>query len=123
MSFSDPTRFAAQWISQWNARDAEAVLAQYSDDVVFTSPHALQVVPESGGTVRGKDALRRYWTLALEGNPDLHFELVGAYAGIAAIVIQYRNQFGGLVSEVLIFRDGLVVEGHATHLHLAVDGG
>lgn len=116
MTPSEPTRFAAQWISQWNARDAEAVLAQYADDVVFTSPRALKVVPESGGTVRGKDALRRYWTLALEGNPDLHFDLLGVYAGIDSIVIQYRNQVGGLVSEVLIFRDGLVVEGHATHL-------
>lgn len=121
MTTSEPTRFAAQWISQWNARDAEAVLAQYADDVVFTSPRALMVVPESGGTVRGKDSLRRYWTLALEGNPDLHFELLGVYAGIDSIVIQYRNQFGGLVSEVLIFRDGLVVEGHATHLRSGSD--
>ena len=100
MTPSEPTRFAAQWISLWNARDAEAVLAQYADDVVFTSPRALKVVPESGGTVRGKDALRRYWTLALEGNPDLHFELLGVYAGIDSIVIQYRNQVGGLVSEM-----------------------
>lgn len=95
MTPSEATRFATQWISQWNARDAEAVLAQYADDVVFTSPRALKVVPESGGTVRGNDALRRYWTLALEGNLDLHFELVGVYAGINAIVIQYRNQVGG----------------------------
>lgn len=116
MTSTDPARFAAQWISLWNARDAEAVLAQYADDVVFTSPRACKVLPETGGTVRGKDALRRYWKLALEGNPDLHFELAGVYSGIDTIVIQYRNQVGGLVSEVLIFRNNRVVEGHAMHL-------
>ncbi len=106
VTMPEPVRFGAQWISHWNARDAEAVLAQYADDVVFTSPPALRVVPSSGGTVRGKDALRRYWARALEANPDLHFQLVGVCAGINTIVLQYRNQLGGLVSEVLIFRDG-----------------
>lgn len=112
----EPAAFAAQWISHWNARNAEAVLAQCADDIVFTSPTALRVAPQSGGTLRGKAALRRYWTLALAGNPNLHFELVGVYAGINTLVLHYRNQLGGLVSEVLVFRDGLVVEGHATHL-------
>ncbi len=116
VTLPDPAHFAAQWISHWNARDAEAVLAQYADDVVFTSPTALRLVPHTGGTVRGKDALRSYWTRALEANPDLHFLLVGVYAGIDTIVVQYRNQLGGLVSEVLIFRNGLVAEGHAAHL-------
>lgn len=116
MPLPDPRRFASQWISQWNERDVEAVLAHYEDGVVFTSPRALKVVPETAGTVRGKDALRRYWILALDRNPDLHFELVGVYAGIETIVIHYRNQVGGFVSEVLIFRNGYVVEGHATHL-------
>ena len=109
--------FAREWIDAWNARDVEAVLAHYDDDVVFTSPTALRFVPESDGTVQGKDALRAYWTVALEENPDLHFELVGVYTGIDTIVLHYRNQLGGLVNEVLTFRGGLVVIGHATHLH------
>ena len=88
----EPAAFANRWIRSWNARDVEAVLTHYADDVVFTSPTALQFAPESGGTVRGKDALRRYWTRALEGNPDLHFELIGVYAGIDTLVLHYRNQ-------------------------------
>lgn len=116
MSMPDPGGFAAQWLHAWNARDVEAVLAHFAEDVVFTSPTAIRFAPESGGTVRGKDALRRYWTLALQGNPDLHFELVGVYAGVDTVVLHYRNQLGGLVNEVLTFRDGLVAVGHATHL-------
>ena len=112
----EPQGFAEQWISAWNARDVEAVLTLYAEDVLFTSPTAQRVVPDSGGTVQGKQALRSYWTQALEGNRDLHFELVGVYHGVDTIVLHYRNQLGGLVNEVLTFRDGLVAVGHATHL-------
>ena len=113
----DPTEFAARWIAAWNARDVEAVLESYADDVVFTSPTARRFVVDSLGIVRGKPALRSYWATALEANPDLHFELVGVYAGVETIVLNYRNQVGGLVSEVLTFgRGDLIVSGHATHL-------
>ena len=91
------------------------MLAHYAEDVVFTSPTAMAVVPSSGGTVRGKEALRDYWTRALARNPDLRFELVGVYAGVSTIVLHYRNQVGALVNEVLTFRDGAVAVGHATH--------
>jgi catechol 2,3-dioxygenase-like lactoylglutathione lyase family enzyme len=108
--------FAAEWIEAWNARDLEAVLEHIADDVVFTSPTAARFVPESGGTVRGKDALRSYWTIALEGHPDLHFELIDVYVGVETVVLHYRNEAGALVNEVLTFRDGLVAVGHATHV-------
>jgi len=36
----EPGAFAKRWISAWNARDIEAVLADYSEDAVFTSPTA-----------------------------------------------------------------------------------
>jgi len=113
---SDSIRFANEWIAHWNARDVEAVLSHFADDVVFTSPTALRFVPESGGIVHGKDALRSYWTVALNGIPDLHFELVATYVGIDIIVINYRNQRGVLVNEVLTFRGELIVAGFASHL-------
>lgn len=116
MTTPEPATFAEHWIDAWNARDVEAVLAHYAQDVVFTSPTAQRFVPESGGTVRGKDELRRYWTTALESNRDLRFELLGVYAGIDTIVLNYRDQTGRLVAEVLAFRDGLVVAGQANHV-------
>lgn len=67
--------------------------------------------------MQGKDALREYWTRALAGVPDLTFAVEGVFGGIDTVVIAYRNQNGGVVSEVLRFNDeGLVIEGHATHL-------
>jgi len=116
VSMPEPETFIQQWLDRWNAHDIEAVLAHFAEDVVFTSPVAARVLQDSGGVVRGKDALRAYWTLALQRVPDLQFELVGTYVGVSAIVINYRNQVGGLVNEVLIFRNGLVREGHGTYL-------
>ncbi|MGX9789927.1 nuclear transport factor 2 family protein [Mycobacterium sp. MMS18-G62] len=113
----DPAPFADEWVRAWNAHDVEAVLDHFSDDVVFTSPVAARVVPESGGVVRGKAALRDYWTTALAQQSELHFEIVGVYRGESTLVINYRNHRGQLVNEVLTFDgDGLVCEGHGTYL-------
>ena len=116
MSTLDPQEFSTQWLTAWNAHDVEAVLAHFADDVVFSSPVAARVIAGSDGVIRGKDALRDYWAHALGLVPDLRFELVGVYTGIDSIVINYRNQRGGLVNEVLLFGDnGLVKQGHGTY--------
>ena len=63
--------FAAQWAESWNRRDVEAVLEDFHDDVVFTSPTALAVVGTP--SVRGKVALRAYWNTALARIGSLRF--------------------------------------------------
>lgn len=113
----DATTFSHDWVHAWNAHDVDAVLAHFHDDVLFTSPVAAQMYPETAGTIRGKAALHHYWTGALQRIPDLHFVVEAVYRGIDTVVINYRNQTGGLVNEVLRFGDdGLVVEGHGTYL-------
>lgn len=116
MPTPDPTTFANAWVQAWNAHDVEGVLAHFHDDVVFSSPVAARILPASEGVVRGKAALRHYWTEALKSLPDLHFELIDVYRGQSLLVINYRNQRGGLVNEVLAFDGELVREGHGTYL-------
>lgn len=116
MTVPDPHAFARAWETAWNAHDVEAVLAHVADDVVFTSPVAARLVPGSGGVVRGKDALRAYWSEGLRQLPDLRFSVERVHAGVDVLVIGYRNQAGRVVDEVLRFADGLVVEGHGTYL-------
>ena len=116
MTGPDPATFSAAWAAAWNAHDLDALLDHFADHVVFTSPVAAQIVPESGGVLRGKDALRAYWTEGLRRIPDLHFTVERVFAGVSALVISYRNQRGNVVDEVLVFADGLVVEGHGTYL-------
>jgi hypothetical protein len=116
VSTPEPGTFATDWLAPWNSRDVEAVLAHLHDDVVFTSPVAARVVPDSKGVVRGKVALRAYWNAALKTMPDLHFEIVGVHQGESVLVIHYRNHSGALVNEVLEFDGGLVRRGHGTYL-------
>lgn len=111
----DAVAFSERWVCNWNSHDVEAVLADFHDDVVFTSPVAAKLFPETHGVVRGKAALRRYWTEAVARIPDLRFSVEGVYQGIDTIVIAYRNQNGDSVNEVLIFRDDAVIEGHGTY--------
>jgi len=108
--------FAAEWAAAFNRLDVEAVLAHFHDDVVFTSPYAAEFVPGSAGIVRGKAALREYWCAALAAVPDLHFDVIGVYRGASVLVINYRNEKGGLVNEVLEFDGDLVRRGHGTYL-------
>ena len=109
-------RFAEHWLEAWNSHDLEAVLSHFSDDVVFSSPMAAQVCAGCDGVVHGKAALRDYWAEGLRRLPDLHFEIESLYVGVQTLVINYRNQAGGLVNEVLVFDGALVAEGHGTYL-------
>lgn len=122
MTLPDPKTFAESWLAAWNAHDLDVVLSHFDDDVVFTSPVAAQLLDGSDGVLRGKAELRDYWTRGLNLIPDLRFEVVGVYAGVSTVVVNYRNQKGGLVCEVLHFRDGLVVEGHGTYVNAGTDG-
>jgi hypothetical protein len=116
MEHVDARRFVDDWIRNWNAHDVDGVLEHFADDAVFTSPVAARVLADGDGVVRGKEALRAYWTTALSQVPDLHFDLVGRYVGVHTIVINFRNQKGVLCNEVLVFEGSSVVQGHGTYL-------
>ncbi|MEV0268385.1 nuclear transport factor 2 family protein [Hamadaea sp. NPDC050747] len=108
--------FSRHWVDAWNSHDLEAILAHFHDDVVFTSPVAAQLLPDTGGVLRGKEALRAYWGKGLQAIPDLRFSVEAVFAGVSTIVISYRNQRGNVVNEVLIFDGDLVAQGHGTYL-------
>lgn len=100
----DPSQFATRWAAAWNAHDVEAVLAHFHDDAVFTSPFARQLLPETGGVLRGKAAIRAYWNTGLARIPDLRFHVDAVFAGVDTLVIAYTNQKGVRV-----------IEGHGTY--------
>jgi ketosteroid isomerase-like protein len=112
----DAVAFSRRWADAWNSHDVEAVLAHFHDDIVFTSPVAAQIFPDTRGILRGKEELRTYWSKGLQLIPDLRFTVEAVYAGVETIVITYRNQRGNLVNEVLVFDGDLVRQGHGTYL-------
>jgi len=115
MTTPDLHRFASRWCAQWNDHDLEGLLTHFTDDVVFTSPVASRILG-GDGIVRGKAALRAYWQRGLEMIPDLRFEVIDVYGGVDTLVINYRDQAGTRVCEVLTFVGELVSEGHGTYL-------
>jgi hypothetical protein len=108
MTRDEAERFAAQWAGWWNARDVEQVLAHFSDDTVFTSPTAVDVAGTAA--VHGKDALRAYWTAALQRIGSVHFTVdrVVWDAASRELAIIYTARMAGKarrVSENLRFGD------------------
>jgi ketosteroid isomerase-like protein len=115
MDLASARRFAAEWAAAWNSHDLGRILAHYTDDVVFASPKIVQLLGDPSGVVRGKDELRAYWAEGLRLLPDLHFTVEDVRASIDSVVINYRNERGHAVSEVLTFRDGLVCRGFGAY--------
>ncbi|MFE9727207.1 nuclear transport factor 2 family protein [Streptomyces sp. NPDC005794] len=115
MDLAYARRFAARWQDDWNSHDLDRILAHYHEEVTFSSPMIARLTGAPAGTLHGKATLRAYWATGLEKIPDLEFQVMDGRAGVDALVIDYRNQIGGRVYEVLIFRDGLVVSGFGAY--------
>ncbi len=113
--------FAREWCAAWNAHDLDRVLALFHDDVVFSSPLAAAMLPDTAGRIEGKAALRTYWTEGLRRIPDLHFTIEAVFEGVETLVIQYRNQKDALVSEVLVREQGRVRWGAGCYISDAAD--
>jgi hypothetical protein len=94
--------FAQEWADAWNSHDLERILAHYAEDVVLTSPVALQRFG-GDGTVRGKAALRSYFEGGLKAFPDLHFELIETLWGLETVVVCFINSVrGSKCAEVML---------------------
>jgi len=108
--------FVADWIAAWNARDLDAVLDHYADDIVFWSPRIKIVTGRDIACVEGKPALEAYWSKAMEDAPELRFTLQRVYVGSEAITIAYANHRGENAAETLVFdRHGRVKLAVATY--------
>jgi hypothetical protein len=115
MDREDARRWADDWAEAWNRRDLDAVLDHFEDEVVFSSPRALQVLGVC--TVRGKASLREYWRAAIASVGSLRFQvrrILWDPAG-AELSIVYDREVDGRhdrASEVLQFGpSGRVVRG------------
>ena len=111
MNGDEALRFVKEWEQAWNVHDVERLLAHYTDDVIFQSPYIVYRFGEPTGEVRGKEALRRYWASGLEQLPTLRFSVEDLRLSVDTLVINYRNQDGHAISEVLRFREGRVFWG------------
>lgn len=107
-------RFTDEWIAAWNSRDLDRILSHYTDDFEMASPVIVEFMGEPSGTLKGKAAVREYWSRALARIPDLHFDLLAVFAGASSVVIHYRGPRGS-GAEVFWFNDAGKVHRAAAH--------
>jgi glutathione S-transferase len=113
------TEMAVRWAEAWNRRDVEGVLEHFHEDVVFVSPRAKEIT--GSAEVRGKAALREYWTAGVKTLPTaLKFvvERVEPAGETNTIAIRFSREGGGptwRACEVMTFdpQTSLVIRGEA----------
>lgn len=95
MTDEQALEFAAEWIENWNRRDADAVLAHFAEDAEFTSPRALVVAGKA--TLQSRRELAEYWHAALKGIGAIRFTLdhVVNDAGAGRVTIVYVAEIDG----------------------------
>lgn len=105
--------FAARWYAAWNARDVDAIVALYADDVEFSSPFVSALGFGIQGVVHGAGVLRAYVEMALSRVQDLHFEPIALCAGARGHTVIYRNHSGVMVAETHEVENGRIVRADA----------
>jgi ketosteroid isomerase-like protein len=102
------------WVDAFNARDLEAILALYADDIVTETPLLLKLGREAGPRLEGKPALRDYFTRALAAAGSIHFTPVHLAVDGDVALLEYDREapHGGRPSVVERFtvRGGKIVE-------------
>ena len=99
-------QFSENWTRDWNSHNLEKILSHYSDDFTIESPLALKRLPETNGIVIGKDNVKKYWSIGLKSNSNLHFEIINLLIGVNSITIYYLNTATNKKSaELMIFND------------------
>jgi GNAT superfamily N-acetyltransferase len=96
-------QFAVDWFAAWNRRDLDAILANYANDVEFTSPFVASIMGDASGVVRGKSALGDYFSTALTTYPDLKFEPGLILVGVNSLTLHYRSVKSLMAAEVMSF--------------------
>lgn len=118
-SESEADAFVTRWMEAWNAHDLERILEHYADDVEYFSPFVTQMAapdgPGSDGRLVGKEAVRAYFTAALERYPGLRFGSPSVVApGSGSVSFVYMSVKGLTAVETLVFapRSRLVARAH-----------
>jgi hypothetical protein len=94
----------------------EAILGFYADGVEFSSPYIAALGFAGDGVIRGKAALRRYFTLALGRAADLRFTPESLCVGARGHTLIYRNHRGERAAEHHeVNAVGLVVRANCTY--------
>ena len=115
----DLKKIAYTWFAAFNKHDIEMLLVLYDEDAEHYSPKLKARQPETNGMIKGKPALRAWWTDAFKRLPQLHYELLQLTAEGEQVFMAYIRQTPGeedlRVGEVLVIRNGKIVASRVYH--------
>lgn len=110
---------ARAWLSAFNARDLDRLLSLYAEDAVHVSPKLRDRLPETGGEIRGKDALRAWWADSYVRLPELRYEERHVTSSGNRVFLEYDRIVPGepalRVSELFVLRGNLIRESRVFH--------
>jgi hypothetical protein len=116
---TDPGDVARRWLAAFNAGNVEAVVDLYADDAVHESPKVRTTMPDSGGKLKGKAAMRDWWKQALGRQPGITYDLTALTSDQSRAVIEYVRRAPGeeplAVAEAFEVRDGKIVHSVVYH--------
>jgi len=108
--------FAQRYYEAWSARDLDAILALYAEDIEFSSPYIAALGFSHDGVIHGKAMLRAYVERALERAPQLTFTPEALLVGARGHTLIYRNHRGERAAETHeLDSAGLIVRADATY--------
>ncbi len=106
--------FADRWYRAWNSADLDAVMACYNDSIEHSSPFIARFNGTDDDTLRGKAAVRDYFSRALTRNPTppgvTRFQPRTVAVGHTSIILTYQRMTGELAAEIFFLNAaGLIV--------------
>ena len=110
-------KFSKEWVKAWNSHDIDKILSHYTEDFEMSSPLIVSRMGITSGTLKGKEAVRKYWCLGLKKQPDLHFEFVNVCLGVNSITINYKGPNGLSAEIIFLNHEGKAYRAYAHYMH------
>jgi steroid delta-isomerase-like uncharacterized protein len=112
-------QIANAWFDAFNQHDIDSLLNLYAEDAAHYSPKLKIRRPETNGLIKGKAALRSWWTDAFNRLPELNYQLIQLISNEEQVFMEYIRRTPGeadlQVGEVLVIKDGKIVASRVYH--------
>lgn len=119
LPMQSPQQIANAWFDAFNKHDIEMLLSLYAEDAAHYSPKLKARQPETNGLIKGKPALRDWWTDAFTRLPNLHYTVLQLMANDSQVFMEYIRQTPGeedlQVAEVLVIENGKIIASRVYH--------